>query len=102
MMMANATKEDSTVFKDINYNKDDLKQIKLSALVYDIGKLSIPEYIIDKSKKLEGICGRIEFIKLRIEIIKKSLLWQLLKERYLRMKLKKSSKSWIIILKKCT
>ena len=73
MMMANAINEDSTVFKDISYGKDDLKQIKLSALVHDIGKLSIPEYIIDKSKKLEGIYDGIEFIRLRIEIIKKEL-----------------------------
>ena len=73
MMMANAINEDSTVFRDISFSKDNLKQIKLSALVHDIGKLSIPEYIIDKSKKLEGIYDGIEFVRARIKLIKKEL-----------------------------
>lgn len=73
MMISKGINQDKTVFKNVNFDKNELKQIKLSALVHDIGKLSIPEYIIDKSKKLEGIYDGIDSIKLRIEVIKKEL-----------------------------
>ncbi len=73
MMISKGINKDRTIFKNVSFGENELKQIKLSALVHDIGKLSIPEYILDKSKKLEGIYDGIEKIKYKIEIIKKEL-----------------------------
>ncbi len=73
MMMARAIDQDDSIYKDKHYNEEMLKQINLAALIHDIGKLSIPEYILDKSKKLEDIYDGLDFIRFRIELIKKEL-----------------------------
>lgn len=60
-------------YKNISYSKQDLKQIHLAGLLHDVGKIAIPEYIMDKSKKLERIFDRIEVIDERIEILKRDI-----------------------------
>jgi HD-GYP domain-containing protein (c-di-GMP phosphodiesterase class II) len=54
-------------FKDLSFNKKEKKLMYLAALMHDVGKLAIPDYILDKSTKLEGLFDRIEVIKERIE-----------------------------------
>lgn len=70
-LIANAIHEDETIYKDIKYSKDDFKQISLAAWMHDIGKISTPEHVLDKGKKLEKIVDRIEIITERFEKIKK-------------------------------
>ena len=72
-LIAEAINEDQTIYKDVSYSKNDFRQIKLAAAMHDIGKISIPESVIDKSTKLETIVDRIELVKARVEIIKKDL-----------------------------
>jgi HD-GYP domain-containing protein (c-di-GMP phosphodiesterase class II)/ribonuclease BN (tRNA processing enzyme) len=71
LALAQAMSEDNHLFPDIHYNEDQLKEIKFSALMHDIGKITTPEQIIDKSTKLESIYDRIETIKLKYEILKR-------------------------------
>ncbi len=79
LMIVNEINKDNTVFKNKKYTKDEIEQINFAALVHDIGKLSIPEYIVEKSSKLETIFDRLELIEMRIEYIKKSLEVEFLK-----------------------
>ncbi len=79
LMIAEAINKDETVFKDKNYTKDEMEQINFAALVHDIGKLSIPEYIIEKSSKLETVFDRLELVQMRIEHIKKGIEVEFLK-----------------------
>lgn len=76
-------KSDKGHYKDVYYTDEDLKQIHLAALLHDVGKISTPEYIMDKSKKLETIFDRIELIDERIEILKRDV-----KIKYLEIELK--------------
>ncbi len=73
MMITRAINKDNMLFKDKKFDQNDMKVINWAALMHDIGKLSIPEYILDKSKKLEGIYDGVEFVRFRIELIKKEL-----------------------------
>ncbi|MDH3394460.1 MAG: GAF domain-containing protein, partial [Desulfobulbaceae bacterium] len=50
---------------------DQLAEISLAAWMHDVGKITTPEHIIDKSTKLETITDRIEVIGLRIEVLKR-------------------------------
>ncbi|MCX6072937.1 MAG: HD domain-containing protein [Campylobacterales bacterium] len=70
LMIARAMSDDD-LFPDIHYDEDQLKEIKFSALMHDIGKITTPEQVIDKSTKLESIYDRIEEIKLKYEILKR-------------------------------
>lgn len=72
--------ENTTIYKDVKYTKNDFKQIELASLMHDIGKISIPESIIDKGTKLEAIVDRVEIIQSKFEILKRDLEILLLKE----------------------
>jgi HD-GYP domain-containing protein (c-di-GMP phosphodiesterase class II)/ribonuclease BN (tRNA processing enzyme) len=80
LLLAKAIHSDKTIYKDIKYTKNDYKQIALAAWMHDIGKISMPEHIIDKATKLEKIFDRIELIEQRIELIKKDTEIKFLKK----------------------
>ncbi len=62
--------KDQTTFKDIHFDEDALSELSLAAWMHDIGKISTPEYVLDKSTKLETIHNRISEIKERFERVK--------------------------------
>jgi HD-GYP domain-containing protein (c-di-GMP phosphodiesterase class II)/ribonuclease BN (tRNA processing enzyme) len=70
LLVAKAIHDDNTLYKKIKYSENDYKQIALAAWMHDIGKISMPEHIIDKATKLEKIYDRIELIEQRFEIIR--------------------------------
>ncbi|AXK48779.1 phosphohydrolase [Aliarcobacter trophiarum LMG 25534] len=72
-LIAKSISDDDTIYKDIEYSKNDLKEIELAAKLHDIGKISIPEWVIDKSTKLQKLLDGFELIKLRFEVIKRDL-----------------------------
>jgi HD-GYP domain-containing protein (c-di-GMP phosphodiesterase class II)/phosphoribosyl 1,2-cyclic phosphodiesterase len=72
VLIANAINtEKKGKFKNINLNNDDLKQLDIAAWMHDIGKITTPEYIIDKATKLETIYDRIDFVISKFEILKR-------------------------------
>lgn len=71
LLIAKAINEDETIYKDVKYDKNLFQQIKIAAWMHDIGKISMPESIIDKSTKLHSLMDRIELIKERFEILKR-------------------------------
>ncbi len=62
------------------YSEDEVKEIKMAAWMHDIGKITTPEYVVDKATKLETIFDRIELVRLRCEIVKRDLEIARLKE----------------------
>lgn len=72
-MLTLAINADQTVFKDKNYSDQEIKEIKLAALMHDIGKITTPEYVVDKATKLQTIYDRIETVKMKAEIRKRDL-----------------------------
>lgn len=58
-------------YKDINYSHDQLNELRIAALMHDIGKITTPEYVVDKSTKLQTIFDRIEIIRTRYEVLKR-------------------------------
>lgn len=71
-MFVEAIDKDSTVFKNKNYSKEMKQVMRFSSLLHDIGKLSTPEFILDKATKLQSLHDRIEVVKLRFANAKKS------------------------------
>ncbi len=71
LKLAEAIHKDQHYFPDKSYSADELKEIKIAALMHDVGKITTPEHIIDKSTKLETIYDRIETVKLRFELLKR-------------------------------
>ncbi len=62
---------DEGVFKDIYYDAHELEELHIAALMHDVGKITTPEYVINKTTKLETIYDRIEIVKMRFELLKR-------------------------------
>jgi len=74
MMIAekiNQTKDGQ--FKDVFFSQDELEELRLAAWMHDVGKITTPEYVVDKSTKLETIFNRIDLIETRFELIAKTI-----------------------------
>jgi len=72
MIIVNALNETTDgKYKDVKYNHDELNELRIAALMHDVGKITTPEYVVDKSTKLEAIFDRINLIKTRYEVLKR-------------------------------
>ena len=72
MMIAGKINECSEgPFAHVCFSADEMKELNMAAWLHDIGKITTPEHIIDKSTKLEKVCDRIGNIKTRFELIKR-------------------------------
>ncbi|MFT7684363.1 MAG: HD-GYP domain-containing protein (c-di-GMP phosphodiesterase class II) [Moritella dasanensis] len=71
MMLAEAAEQcDSVLFKDFKFaNADEKREFRIAAWLHDCGKITTPEYIVDKGSKLETNYNRIHEIRARFEIL---------------------------------
>ncbi|HEY9018681.1 HD domain-containing phosphohydrolase [Thiomicrospira sp.] len=81
-LLAEAVHHDQQTYADKAYTDEQAKQIKLAALMHDIGKLATPETVMDKATKLDGHFDRIELVeeralRIRAEMEKNALRMQL-------------------------
>ena len=67
-------------FKDIYFSEDQMNELRIAAWVHDVGKVAIPEYVMDKSTKLSTVFDRIEMLKTRFEVIKRDIEIDILKK----------------------
>jgi HD-GYP domain-containing protein (c-di-GMP phosphodiesterase class II)/DNA-binding response OmpR family regulator len=73
MMMAEKINEiDEGPLADVRFSEDDLEELKLAAWLHDVGKITTPEYVVDKSSKLETIFDRVKLVEARFDLIAKS------------------------------
>jgi HD-GYP domain-containing protein (c-di-GMP phosphodiesterase class II) len=73
-MIANKINNDQAgYFRQISFTPSELKELSMAGLMHDVGKIVTPEYVMDKSTKLETITDRIHLINLRFELFKKAL-----------------------------
>jgi HD-GYP domain-containing protein (c-di-GMP phosphodiesterase class II) len=61
-------------FADFTVTEEEIEEMDVAALLHDCGKISTPEWVMDKSKKLEGVVDGIEMVKLKMEIYRQNLL----------------------------
>jgi HD-GYP domain-containing protein (c-di-GMP phosphodiesterase class II) len=82
MIIANAINEDEDgPYRDTHFSEDDLDQIHIAGLVHDVGKITTPEYVMDKSTKLQTIHDRIETVRTRFELYVRELELELARQQ---------------------
>lgn len=71
MMLASAASDSSEPpFKDYTLStQDQWHEFRIAAWLHDCGKVTTPEYVVDKATKLETIYNRIHEIRTRFEIL---------------------------------
>ncbi|MBU1397892.1 MAG: HD domain-containing protein [Proteobacteria bacterium] len=83
MMIAEEINETkSPPFEDIAFDNNEMEELHISAWMHDIGKITTPEYVVDKRTKLQTIFDRIILVETRFDLIRK-----LIENKYLNRKL---------------
>lgn len=68
MRLARAVSQaDRGPYADVTFSREQLKAIRVAAWMHDIGKVTTPEYVVDKPTKLSTIFDRIELVRQRFE-----------------------------------
>ncbi|PCJ49420.1 MAG: diguanylate cyclase [Gammaproteobacteria bacterium] len=63
--------EKEGMFADFNLNEEQWYELHIAGWLHDCGKITTPEYVVDKSTKLETITNRIHEIRTRVEVLKR-------------------------------
>ncbi len=74
--------------KDFSMTEEEKYELDVAAWLHDCGKITTPEYVVDKGTKLETIFDKIKLVDARFEILKREAEIRALKRR-----LKKKDKS---------
>ena len=81
-MLAQAACESrETPFDAYNPSDDDWDALHIASWLHDCGKVTTPEYVVDKATKLETIYDRIHEIRMRFELLKRDAVVRYWKER---------------------
>lgn len=64
-----AVRSEASPFKEFTFSEDQWYALYLASWLHDCGKVTTPEYVVDKATKLETIYNRIHEIRLRFELL---------------------------------
>ncbi|QTD31818.1 HD domain-containing phosphohydrolase [Pseudomonas fluorescens] len=82
LMLAHAAAaSEAPAFSDYQPNEDEWEALHIAAWLHDCGKVTTPEYVVDKATKLETLNDRLHEIRTRFEVLKRDAwvsYWQTL------------------------
>ncbi|MEK1905808.1 MAG: HD domain-containing phosphohydrolase [Pseudomonas sp.] len=58
-------------YADFSMSSDDWRALHIGAWLHDCGKVTTPEYVVDKATKLETLYDRIHEVRTRFEVLKR-------------------------------
>lgn len=87
---------DEGPFADVFFNEQEMEEIRLAGWLHDVGKVTTPVWVMDKSRKLETIFDRIELIKTRFGLIKRDLKIKALEKKVEQLSKDKGSSADIL------
>jgi len=73
-------------FADFKLNQEERYELHIASWLHDCGKVTVPEYVVDKATKLHTLYDRIETVRMRFEIVKRDV-----EIRYLRRAIEESA-----------
>lgn len=68
-------------FADFRLNEEEWEAIHIASWLHDCGKVTTPEFVVDKATKLETIYDRIHEIRTRFEVLKRDAYIEILTAR---------------------
>src|SRR3989338_3016538 len=72
LMRARAAEaSEEAAFRDYRPSEEEWEALHIAAWLHDCGKVTVPEYVVDKATKLETICDRIHEVRMRFEVLKR-------------------------------
>lgn len=72
MMLAEAVQDTKDgPFEDISFSDNEMYELKIAAWLHDCGKVATPEFVVDKSTKLETIYDRVNEVETRFGVLRR-------------------------------
>lgn len=71
MLADAACAQTSGPFADFNLSDQDREAVHVASWLHDCGKITTPEFVVDKATKLETIYDRIHEVRMRFEVLKR-------------------------------
>ncbi|TLM66839.1 MAG: GAF domain-containing protein [Deltaproteobacteria bacterium] len=65
--------DDGPRFGTVHFTEQEMEELEMAAWLHDCGKITTPEFVVDKHTKLETIFDRIHLVDARIEILRRDL-----------------------------
>ena len=81
MLAKAACESDTPPFRDFDLDADGWYELHLAGWLHDCGKVTTPEYVVDKATKLETIYNRIHEIRMRFEVLRRDAEIECLKAK---------------------
>lgn len=69
-------------FADFSLDEDQEHELYIASWLHDCGKITTPEYVVDKATKLETLYNRIHEIRMRFEVLWRDVELNYFRERY--------------------
>ena len=64
---------DEGPYADVHFSEEELNELRIAAWMHDVGKVTTPEWVVDKANKLETVFDRVELIRTRFGMIREQL-----------------------------
>ncbi len=71
MLVRAACDSEDAPFNGFDLTEDEWYELHIAAWLHDCGKVTTPEYVVDKATKLETIYDRIHEVRTRFEVLKR-------------------------------
>jgi hypothetical protein len=81
MLVRAACESEEAPFNGFDLTEDEWYELHIAAWLHDCGKVTTPEYVVDKATKLETIYDRIHEVRTRFEVLKRDAEIEYLKAR---------------------
>ncbi|HVT50435.1 MAG TPA: GAF domain-containing protein, partial [Dongiaceae bacterium] len=81
MLAEAATKQTYGPFANFRLTDQEWEALELASWLHDCGKVTTPEYVVDKATKLETLYNRVHEIRTRFEVVKREQEIKLLRDR---------------------
>ena len=78
MLTRAACEQQTGPFADFSLTEDEWYELQIASDLHDCGKVTTPEFVVDKATKLETIYNRIHEIRTRFEVLKRDATIQCL------------------------
>ena len=86
MLLAQAAiRSEQEAFSTFNLTEKELYELRIAAWLHDCGKVTTPEYVVDKPTKLSTIFDRVHLVAQRFELLKAQAEVKLLREKWVLM-----------------
>lgn len=71
MLVRAAQDEREGPLRDFSLSEEEWEAVHVGAWLHDCGKITTPEYVVDKATKLETLYNRIHEVRMRFEVLKR-------------------------------